>query len=401
MSDRARVYVYLPTGGPPVLAGQIIVQREGPSAWCRFKYAADYLDRDDAFALDPDLLPLGPEEKASVTDFEVFNVFRDSGPDHWGRKVIERRLDRSGLTELDFLLAAGTQRTGALLYGINEAPPPAEAVAFGDLSLLLLAAENLERGEPIEPEALALLGAGSPLGGMRPKATLEFEGNLWVAKFPSATDRIDQVRMEYATLRLGASAGLRIPEIRLIEVADRPVLFSARFDRRAAEDGWIRHHVLSGLTLTDLHERDTTQGSYAELGDWIRRHGAAPNLDLPELFARMIFSILIGNTDDHLRNHAVVRDEKGYRLSPAYDLVPQQQSTGAQRQAIGVGPRGRDATRDNALAGAARFGLSNPEAKEIHERVHEAVAHWRPVFEEAGVQGATLETCARIIDPDR
>ncbi len=196
------------------------------------------------------------------------------------------------------------------------------------------AALRLERDEPIPPELLTLLGEGSGgLGGMRPKATVERGGDLWVAKFPAKDDRHAITRWEHATLTLADRCGIRVPDHELVELGGRALLMTRRFDRRRQPDGFARAHVLSRLTLLGLHERDNGAGSYADLAAWIRRHGAAPREDTRELFLRMVFNIVVGNTDDHLRNHAVMDFGEGFRLAPAYNLVPQLSTSSLRSQA--------------------------------------------------------------------
>ena len=402
MSDRAYVFGYLPGAAAPDLLGQVIVFETGNSGFCRFKYAPSWLAQSKAFAVDPDLLPLDEREFESQPGWEVFSALRDAAPDFWGRKVLERQLGRIGLTELEFLLATGDQRTGALAFSSERTfNSGSSAPSSHRLAELMDAALRLERDEPIPPDLLTLLGEGSgSLGGMRPKATVERDGDLWVAKFPAKDDRHAITRWEHATLKLAARCGIRVPRHELVEVGDRPVLMTRRFDRRKQRDGFARAHLLSGLTLLGLHERDYGAGSYADLAAWIRRHGAMPREDARELFLRMVFNIVVGNTDDHLRNHAVVDAGDGFRLSPAFDLVPQV-ATGTRRsQAIGVGAHGRDATLENAVTHAGQFGLDDEEAQAVIRNLRLAIAQgWNEDFIAAGVLGPELTAIEGLLRP--
>jgi serine/threonine-protein kinase HipA len=399
MSDRAYVHAYVPGAAGPALVGQVIVMATGNDGFCRFKYAREWLDAPRAFSLDPEILPLEDRAFESPPGWEVFGALRDAGPDYWGRKLIERRQDRLGLGELDFLLAAGDERTGALAFSTERAyaagalPP-----AFAQLARLADAAARVERDEAVPTELLTLLGAGTgTLGGMRPKATVERDGTLWVAKFPSREDRYAITRWEYATLVLAKAAGLRVPDHRLESVGGRAVLLTARFDRhRGAIRG--RAHYLSGLTMLGLHERDYGHGSYADLALWLRRHGAAPGEDAPELFRRMVFNVLVGNTDDHLRNHAVIDFGDGFRLSPLFDVMPWPATGGERLQAIGVGRQGRLATVENALSDAALFGLKPDAAQAEIRRLQAAIAGgWEAAFRGAGLPAREFELVGRLL----
>lgn len=400
MSNRAYVFGYLPGAATPELVGQVIVIETGNAGFCRFKYAPSWLAQPHAFALDPEVLPLEEREFESQPGWEVFSALRDAGPDYWGRKVIERQQGRIGLTELEFLLATGDQRAGALGFSTERAftggssAPPANRLAE-----LMDAAQRLDRDEPMPPALLTLLGEGSgTLGGMRPKATVERGGDLWVAKFPAKDDRHAITRWEHATLSLAARCGIGVPHHELVEVSGLAVLLTQRFDRRRLRDGFARAHILSGLTMLAMHERDYGAASYADLAAWIRRHGARPREDARELFLRMVFNIVVGNTDDHLRNHVVVDFGDGFRLSPAFDLVPQITSSGSRRQTIGVGDQGREATLDNAVTQAGQFGLDHDEARAVVRKLCVAIAEgWRKEFVAASAAGPELVAIEELL----
>ncbi len=320
-----------------------------------------------------------------------------------GRKIIERSENRLGLSELEFLLAAGDERIGALAFATERKTPlgrPTPPVAR--LAELVDAAARVERDEPVSVELLTLLGAGTgTLGGMRPKATVEDRGRLWIAKLPSREDRYAITRWEHAALELAARCGLNVPDRRLALVGRRPVLLVARFDRRSRGKIRERAHFLSGLTMLGLHERDYGRGSYADLSLWLRRYGIAPREDARELYCRMAFNILIGNTDDHLRNHAVINFGDGLRLSPLYDVMPWP-ATGSERiHAIGVGRQGRLATIENALSDAGLFGFERKDAESEVRRIQGIVrAEWEAIFKSAGIIKRELSTLAEVLAPD-
>jgi serine/threonine-protein kinase HipA len=399
MSDRAYVHAYVPGAAKPALAGQVIVMATGNDGFCRFKYAREWLDAAHAYPLDPEILPLEDRAFESQPGWEVFGAMRDAGPDYWGRKLVERKQNRLGLGELEFLLAAGDERTGALAFSTERAyTAGASPPAFSQLARLSDAAARVERDEPVPVELLSLLGVGTgTLGGMRPKATVERDGVLWVAKFPSREDRYSITRWEFGTLVLARACGLRVPEHRLESVGEHAILLTARFDRRG-DAIRQRAHYLSGLTMLGLHERDYGRGSYADLALWLRRHGSTPGEDVPELFRRMVFNVLVGNTDDHLRNHAVIDFGDGYRLSPLFDVMPWP-ATGVDRLlAIGVGRQGRLATVENALSDAALFGLKPAAAKAGVRRLQAAIAGgWEAAFRGAGLPARELELVGGLL----
>ncbi|MGQ0429048.1 MAG: type II toxin-antitoxin system HipA family toxin [Gammaproteobacteria bacterium] len=394
------MYGFLPGEARPTLTGQVIVIATGNDGFCRFKYAREWLAAPRAFALDPELLPLADTEFESQPGWEVFSALRDAGPDYWGRKLIERRQNRLALSELEFLLAAGDERTGALAFSTTRIVVPGRTPPSArQLRQLSGAAARIERDEPVSADLLELLGAGTgTIGGMRPKATIEDDGRLWIAKFPSREDRYAITRWESATLELAARCGLDVPRRRLTLVNRRPVLLVARFDRRLHAGVRERAHYLSGLTVLGLHERDYGQGSYADLAHWLRRHGASPREDALELFRRMVFNILIGNSDDHLRNHAVIDFGDGFRLSPLFDVAPMPAAGGQRMQAIAVGREGRLATVTNALSEAGMFGLGEATARAEWQRLAKVVeTEWQACFQDAEVSQRELGVVARIL----
>lgn len=194
---------------------------------------------------------------------------------------------------------------------------------------------------------------GTSIGGARPKATLLVDGRHWVAKFSSTTDQFRVVRWEAATLTLARAAGITVPRHRLEQVNARDVLLVERFDRETSDRGVHRHLTLSALTLLDLDDTEAPLASYPDLSEVLLRYARDARRDRAELFRRMVFNILVGNEDDHAKNHACLWDGSGLRLTPAYDLVPQRRAGMEGRQAMIVGelgPGGRASTLANAGA---------------------------------------------------
>lgn len=402
------VFIYLPGATEAVPAGRLSMNERGTELIAsRFAYGTRYLDRANALPVDPVALPLaggrGGAQLLPPAGLTLFGALRDAAPDAWGRRVIENRLRAppDGLPESTYLDRAGSNRAGAL--DIRQTPTSdAEAGTLPsliDLEHLQEAAARIEQGEAV-PAHLELFFAGGPsLGGARPKCVLTADGHEWIAKFPAASDPFDTPTAERATLELAREAGLDVPRTRLEPLADgRRVLMIERFDREPSEHGMTRRHMVSALTLLARHEQDAPNSSYAALTDALGVHGVGGRIagDRAELFARMIFNILISNDDDHLRNHAFLYDPAGagWRLSPLYDVVPRPQLAQERRLHLAVGPQGRLATLDNALAGAAPFGLRPVAAARIIDRVVRVVRSWREIFDRLQVPAQLCDQLA-------
>jgi serine/threonine-protein kinase HipA len=403
MSSSTYVWIYLSDQIDPVVAGRLECDENAAGTVYSYLYGASYLDRPAAIPLDPERLPLERGRRfESPGLYGSLSVIRDASPDDWGRRVIERRLAITEASELTYLVEAGDDRAGALGFSErpdlppNREPPPERA----DLDTLLSAAAAIEAGGPVDPAVVSLLKHGSSLGGARPKATIHMDDELWLAKFPSTKDRLEIAAIEYATLKLAARCGIETPELELIDVASRKVMLSRRFDRVAAAKGFARRHFMSGLTLLGLREDEASRGSYPALADSLRKLVEDFKRDGAQLFRRLIFNMLVSNDDDHLRNHAVILDKAGWRLSPAYDLVPHPQGSYTRVQGIGVSSRSREASFHNALSEAARFGLTVPRATEIAREVRSQVLGWERVFRESGVPGRDIEVLRTAFVPE-
>ena len=406
MAERI-VFIHLPGETEAVPAGRLTMLEQGTELVAsRFSYGRRYVERANALPVDPVSLPLargrGTAERVPAAGLALFGALRDAAPDAWGRRVIENRLRAppNGLPESVYLDHAGPHRAGALDVRATPTSAPAGSAlpTLMQLGHLLDAAARIEAGEPV-PAHLEVFFAGGPtLGGARPKASLTTDGREWIAKFPARNDRFDVPVAEWATLELAREAGLDVPRSRLETLADgRHVLLIERFDRQPVGRGMARRHMVSALTLLALHEQDSPDSSYAAIADALGEHGArgfvAP--DRAELFARMVFNILVSNDDDHLRNHAfLLEPEAGWRLSPLYDVVPRPQVAQERMLHLAVGPRGRLATLDNALEGAARFGLSLRDAAQIIDRIAHVSREWRTSFERLGVPAGLCDQMA-------
>jgi serine/threonine-protein kinase HipA len=370
----------------------------------RFVYGKSYLARHDAVPVDPVELKLAPRTYETAALGGVFGALRDAGPDHWGRRVIERHAGKAVLTELDYLIHSPDDRAGALGFGRNQVPP-APLRKFNkaiDLPRLQAIADALVRDEALPADATTgqveeLLLVGTSMGGARPKVVVEDDGALWLAKFNLPNDRWNSARVEHAMLLLARACGLTTADSKVIRVADRDVLLVKRFDRERIDQGYLRARMVSGLTLlrADDSPRARDKWSYVALAEELRRVSAEPKKDAPELFRRMCFNALISNTDDHPRNHAVIAKERDWRLSPAYDLTPTAPVSIERRDlALVCGDGGRWANEQNLVSQSARFLLDHEEAVAIVAEMKARVrATWNDVARRAGV---SERDCERI-----
>lgn len=404
MSEFTRyVTIQLPEEKEAVPAGILTVRENGrDTESSRFSYGRRYLDRPNAVDVDPKSLPL--EGKAvDVVPFgnlPLFGALRDATPDFWGRRVIENKLKAApgSLPESAFLDHAGPNRAGALDIQASLEGTPRQSMLPKQIALeyLLEAADRVEEGIPV-PAQLEYFFTGAPsLGGARPKALIEDAGHQWIAKFPARGDFMDMAWIEFGTLCLAAKAGLDVPLLRVVNLADnRNVMLIQRFDRLSEQASFAKVHMVSALTAIGVHEQESHTAHYADIARVIEQMGAvgSTDVDRTELFKRMVFNILVSNDDDHLRNHAFLYSahKHGWRLSPLYDVVPHPSVAHERFLHLGVGPHGRVATLENALAGSGQFGLDRQRAAELIDEVVTVTRGWKGYFEEFGVPGVEID----------
>lgn len=401
MNERT-ILVHVDVGDETVRAGKLFMRVRRERETCSFDYDPAWLRHPKGFALDPARLPLGRGTFHAPTS--LFGGLADSAPDRWGRTLMARRMRLLGpqrsLRESDYLLMVDdVARQGALRLKQSEEGPfeasgqPAipPLLRLGDL---LDAAETVQRDDG-DLDALQLLFApGSSLGGARPKASvLDPHGALSIAKFPAVNDDWPVPTWEYVAYRLAERAGITVPATSLVEVLDRRVLVSRRFDRR----GQRRVAYLSAMAL--LGETDGEAGhSYLEIADAIRQHGAAPRQDLAQLWRRMIFHVLISNTDDHLRNHGFLRADQGWLLAPAFDLNPVPTDARPRRHVLALDETSHASSLATCLAVAGYFDLAADRARAIVREVAAATANWRTVAREQDLQPAAIERMASAFE---
>lgn len=332
---------------------------------------------------------------------------QDARPDRWGERVIQH-LDRpKRLSILEYLLFAGQERFGALGVSVSATQYlPAACAALpelGELARIHEAIRLVESGTPV-PEALKrLVAPGGSLGGARPKAVVNLDGQQWVLKFAEHGESLDEPLIEHASLTLAQQAGIRVATSRAValwpERSDsRHAIAVQRFDREQLDGQTRRRHALSADVV--LRAAGLELG-YPQLAQLLRRRATAETAaqQMAELFRRMVFNLLIDNTDDHEKNHALILSEAGdCELSPAYDVLPAAQSLGYQQML--VGQYGTESTLDNALSMASQFGLNAAQARAEAASVALVVQGWRAHFAAQGVGPADLDRLAAHIDSD-
>lgn len=400
MTSESYVWIWLPDAEQPVPAG--LARQEGRLV--RFAYGERYRRRPDAIALFDSELPLGHSGFADPPDgLEIAGCLNDAGPDSWGQRAILNRLagadaDFAELDALTYLAEAGSNRIGALDFQ----PSPREYVPRGGeqatLGDLLEAAERIETGDPVPPQLEQALWAGSSVGGARPKALLDDGGRQLIAKFSSLTDSFPIVRAEFVAMRMAAHCGLDVAAVELTEANGRDVLLVERFDRIPGSGR--RRMVLSALTLLGLPETSPRLAAYGDLSELIRRRFTEPTRTRRELFSRMVFNVLCGNTDDHARNHAAFWDGRDLALTPAYDICPYPRSGGEATQSMLLGT-GDDPYRLANVGGcvdrAGLYGLARDDALEIADRQRETIdARWDEVCDEARLTARQRAVIRRV-----
>jgi serine/threonine-protein kinase HipA len=405
---QAYVYVQLPGTLDTVPAALLKVEQLRYGTYVgRFRYGDRYLERKDAIAFDPFQLPLGDTVQEFTKLKGIPGAVRDAGPDAWGRRVIEHKLQRSprDLEEIDYLLNGPQDGAGNLSFGATLDPPTAKRRynRTHQLADLVAAAEAIEEGKRVPVQMLEQLEPGTSMGGARPKATIEDGNRLWLGKFPEKSDRCNLQRVEYATLELARRCGINACNARLQSVAGHDVLMVERFDREHTEGGYLRVGLVSGLTMLDCEDShlDRERWSYPLLADQLRRWSEMPDWDRVELFRRVVFNAAVTNNDDHPRNHAVLRTKRGWRLTPAYDLVPAPLVSLERRDlAMTVGTYGRTASIYNLLSQCERFWLTAEAARREIENIVAIVRGWRDHFLACSVSKKDVDYMAQAFLPE-
>ncbi|MBN2427563.1 MAG: type II toxin-antitoxin system HipA family toxin [Deltaproteobacteria bacterium] len=393
-NKEAFVWIWLPGEPGPVVAGKLQTDNEN----LLFNYGKSYLERikdeNPAIAIYEPELPLKAGILPLPDGLSMPGCIRDAAPDAWGRRVIinkklglkGKNTDTAELDELTYLLESGSDRIGALDFQLSPSEYVPRSPNNASLLELLESAERVEKGIPLTPELDHALFHGSSIGGARPKALIEDQGIKYIAKFSSSSDLYSIVKAEYIAMRLAALAGLDVAPVKLAQAANRDVLLIERFDRKPVNDGWSRKSMVSALTLFGLTEMTARYASYEDFAEIIRHRFTEPKRTLKELFSRLVFNILCGNTDDHARNHAAFWDGRELTLTPAYDVCPQGRSGNEASQAMKIAGENNLGQLKTCLQTAHNFLLNNEEAHGIFDHIEGAInVHWDEVCEEAQV----------------
>ena len=373
-----------------------------------FEYADEWLGDADAFPIDPENLPLQRGPFYTSSDKSALpGAIRDAAPDRWGRQLVKRAFAKAGesrsLSEIDYLLAvADHTRIGALRFrregedSFDHHAASSRVPPLIHLPALVNAADAVQRNTETAQDLKLLLNEGSPLGGARPKSAVKnTDGTLAIAKFPKPDDDRSIPHGEILATTLARKAGLDVADSKLLDVAGRPVALIRRFDRT----GNRRIAFLSAMSL--LGRNDGDEATYTDIAEIIRMHSSSPTENLHELWRRVVFNVLIGNLDDHLRNHGFLYDRDGrWRLSPAYDLNPVPLAEKARELTTWISEQGPEADLDLAREATPFFSLKKKEAEAIIDEISTALKDWQSVARRLGMSSKDIDIYSTAIQGD-
>jgi serine/threonine-protein kinase HipA len=386
------VWIWLPNETKPVVAGKL--ESEGDTL--AFNYGKSYLERIEdtppAMSIYQPELPLKSGILPNLDGLKMPSCIRDSAPDAWGRRVIINKklglkgadTDTASLDELTYLLESGSDRIGALDFQQSPTEYVARSAKNVSMEELIQSAERVEKGVPLTPELDQALYHGSSIGGARPKALIEEDGTKYIAKFSATNDLYSVVKAEFIAMRLAKMAGIDVAPVKMVKAANKDVVLIERFDRMHKGKNWTRKSMVSALTLFGLDDMMARYASYEILAEIIRHRFTEPKNTLKELFSRLLFNILCGNTDDHARNHAAFWDGKLLSLTPAYDICPQGRAGNEAGQAMRIIGNNNLSQFKTCLSAAHNFLLSQDEAFGIFEHQKTVIEqNWQAVCDAA------------------
>ncbi|MCL1075633.1 type II toxin-antitoxin system HipA family toxin [Shewanella dokdonensis] len=386
----AYVWIWLPNATTPVVAGRL--QMDGENMV--FNYGQSYLNRQDKIPIYEPELPLQAGILPLPEGLNMPSCIRDGAPDAWGRRVIINKkvgtkrgdIDTDYLDEMTYLLESGSDRIGALDFQQSPTEYVPRSVVNASMEELMESAQRVEEGVPLTPELDQALFHGSSIGGARPKALIEEHHTKYIAKFSALTDQYSVVKAEFVAMRLAQLAGLNVANVRIETTSGKDVLLVERFDRAKKDGQWARRPIVSALTLFGFSDMEARYASYETFAEIIRTRFEKPKETLRELFSRLVFSILCGNTDDHARNHAAFWDGHQLSLTPAYDICPQGRSGGEATQAMLIHGDNRFSQLAVCMKAASTFLLTPQNATDIFDQQIDVIEkNWQQVCDEAKV----------------
>lgn len=376
-TNEAFIWIWLPKQVNPVVAGKLVYQVDR----YLFVYGKSYRERADAIPLSPFELPLTTETFSPTGMRLMPSCLRDALPDAWGRRLIDAQYPHFQANELDYGLLSGSDRIGALDF-------QASAKHFEDrdqhkigLRAITDLAHAIESGAHFSKALAPILLHGTSVGGARPKCLITVNDVEYVAKFSLSVDLYPILKAEFLAMRLAKYVGISVAEVDLKTVAGRDVLLVKRFDRKKQ----YRRLMLSGLSLLGLDEMEARYASYPDVADVVRTRFDNPKVQLKELYQRLVFNVLMGNTDDHARNHSAFWDGQSLSLTPAYDICPQMRVGNMATLAMKIdGIDGNAATLKNVLSVCDHFMLNETQAKKIiTHQLDKIDSHWFTICDEA------------------
>lgn len=406
-----QIFVSMDLGEETLIVGKLWFHQRASRQSASFEYDKNWLKHSEKFAFDP-ALQLTEGAFHTKPDQILFGAIGDSAPDRWGRVLMRRSENLSAkltgdtprtLSELDYLLGVNDEaRQGALRFSLQPDGPylmPKSEHSIPpiiDLPQLLSATERFLRDDETAEDLKILLAPGSSLGGARPKASVrDKDGHLAMAKFPKKDDEYNVVLWEAVALTLAENAGIETAKWRIERINEKPVLILRRFDRIFDR----RIPFLSAMSM--LGAKDNDPHSYLDIAYAIIQYGAKPNSDLEELWRRIIYTVLISNTDDHLRNHGFLYERhKGWVLSPAYDINPTPLELKARLLSTSIGYDDPTASVDLALSLISDFRIKKSRAIEIIKEVTLAVSQWRSVASRFGLAKKEIDRMSSAFEQD-
>lgn len=386
----AYVWVWLPGEIAPIVAG--ILTQSGPEL--KFMYGKSYLQRENKISLNEKELPLQNGEIPLLKGLSMPGTIRDGSPDAWGRRVLINKkyggkgsqIDVDSLSELTYLLESGSDRIGGLDFQAEPNNYLPRGLSEVTLEELVTAAEKVEKGIPLSPDLDLALYHGSAIGGARPKALVEEGNKKYIAKFSSSNDTYSIIKAEFIAMKLAEICGINVAKVKQVSAAHKDVLLVERFDRKKVKGGWERKIMHSALTLLELEENNARYASYQDLSEIIRSRFQKASSTLRELYSRLVFNIIVGNNDDHARNHAAFWDGRNLSLTPAYDICPQARTGNMSNQGMLIKGEDKQSKISTCLDAADIFMLSETAAFEIVEKtLSYIVENWSHICDEATV----------------